>query len=130
MRIVRPARGDLVAGFTVALILIPQSLAYAELAGLPPVHGLYAAAAAPIAAAVRASPVPNILAASRETIARAAAPQTLSSNPLLLHMLLPGPLDCFQAARDRFGVDVVEQRDGMVAVLGTDGEARDLASKR
>ncbi len=51
MRIVRPARGDLVAGFTVALILIPQSLAYAELAGLPPVHGLYAAAAAPIAAA-------------------------------------------------------------------------------
>ncbi len=34
------------------MVLIPQSLAYAELAGLPPVHGLYAAAAAPIAAAL------------------------------------------------------------------------------
>ncbi len=36
-------RGDLVAGLTVALILIPQSMAYASLAGLPVVYGLYAA---------------------------------------------------------------------------------------
>jgi SulP family sulfate permease len=35
-------RGDLVAGITVALILIPQSMAYATLAGLPVVYGLYA----------------------------------------------------------------------------------------
>lgn len=49
---VRPARGDLIAGVSVALVLVPQSLAYAELAGLPPAHGLYAAAAAPIAASV------------------------------------------------------------------------------
>lgn len=49
---VRPSRGDLVAGVSVALVLVPQSLAYAELAGLPAVHGLYAAAAAPIAASV------------------------------------------------------------------------------
>jgi SulP family sulfate permease len=34
---------DLVAGVTVAAVLIPQSIAYALLAGLPPVHGLYAA---------------------------------------------------------------------------------------
>jgi SulP family sulfate permease len=47
----RPTIGDLVAGISVALVLIPQSLAYADLAGLAPVHGLYAAAAAPIAAA-------------------------------------------------------------------------------
>jgi SulP family sulfate permease len=39
----------------VALVLIPQSLAYAELAGLPAHHGLYAAALAPIAAAFFAS---------------------------------------------------------------------------
>ncbi len=48
----RPARGDLVAGLSVALVLIPQSMAYADLAGLDPVHGLYAAAAAPLAGAL------------------------------------------------------------------------------
>jgi len=38
-----------VAGITVALVLIPQSLAYAEIAGTPPVHGLYTAVAATVA---------------------------------------------------------------------------------
>lgn len=47
---VRPTRGDLIAGITVALVLVPQAIAYALLAGVPPVHGLYAAAAAPIVA--------------------------------------------------------------------------------
>lgn len=51
-RLTRPTWGDLVAGLTVALVLVPQSLAYAELAGLPPVHGLYAAAVAPLAGAL------------------------------------------------------------------------------
>jgi sulfate permease, SulP family len=46
-----PTRGDLVAGVTVALVLVPQSIAYAALAGLPPEVGLYAAAAAPLLAA-------------------------------------------------------------------------------
>ncbi len=35
-------RSDFVAGLTVALVLIPQSMAYAQLAGLPVVVGLYA----------------------------------------------------------------------------------------
>ena len=36
-------RVDALAGLTVALVAIPQSLAYAQLAGLPPYYGLYAA---------------------------------------------------------------------------------------
>jgi SulP family sulfate permease len=36
-------RADLIAGLTVALLAIPQSLAYAQLAGVPPYYGLYAA---------------------------------------------------------------------------------------
>ncbi|MDX1619095.1 MAG: solute carrier family 26 protein [Balneolaceae bacterium] len=35
-------RKDLRAGLTVGILLIPQSMAYALLAGLPPVYGLYA----------------------------------------------------------------------------------------
>ena len=46
---------DVLAGFSVALVLIPQSMAYAELAGLPAHYGLYAAALPPIAAAFFAS---------------------------------------------------------------------------
>jgi SulP family sulfate permease len=35
-------QADLIAGITVALVLVPQSMAYAQLAGLPPYYGLYA----------------------------------------------------------------------------------------
>lgn len=35
--------GDLRAGATVAVLLVPQGMAYASLAGLPPITGLYAA---------------------------------------------------------------------------------------
>lgn len=52
MKWVAPTRGDAVAGISVAMVLVPQSLAYAELAGVPAVHGLYTAAAAPIAGAL------------------------------------------------------------------------------
>ena len=37
----RWTRSDVVAGVVLAAILVPQGLAYAELAGLPPVTGLY-----------------------------------------------------------------------------------------
>ncbi len=52
LRLTPPHRGDLLAGLSVALLLVPQSMAYAQLAGLPPIQGLYAAAAAPILAAL------------------------------------------------------------------------------
>jgi SulP family sulfate permease len=35
-------RADLLAGITVALVLVPQSMAYAQLAGMPAYYGLYA----------------------------------------------------------------------------------------
>ncbi len=41
---------DLLAGITVALVLIPQSMAYAQLAGLPAYYGLYASFLPPIVA--------------------------------------------------------------------------------
>ena len=34
-------RNDLVAGVTVGVVLIPQGVAYAMLAELPPIYGLY-----------------------------------------------------------------------------------------
>lgn len=39
-------RGDLLAGLTVWAVLVPEALAYATIAGVPPVVGLYAAPAA------------------------------------------------------------------------------------
>ncbi|AOW17645.1 sodium-independent anion transporter [Polaribacter vadi] len=36
-------KGDLVAGITVGIVLIPQGIAYALIAGLPPIYGLYCA---------------------------------------------------------------------------------------
>ncbi|GAB4405689.1 MAG: sulfate permease [Bacteroidia bacterium] len=35
-------RGDLLAGLTVGVMLVPQGMAYALVAGLPPIYGLYA----------------------------------------------------------------------------------------
>jgi MFS superfamily sulfate permease-like transporter len=43
---------DLVSGLTVALVLIPQSMAYAQLAGMPVHYGLYASFFPPLLAAL------------------------------------------------------------------------------
>ena len=45
-------KADIIAGTTVALVLIPQAMAYAQLAGLPPHYGLYASFMVPIVAAI------------------------------------------------------------------------------
>ena len=45
-------RADFISGLTVALVLIPQSMAYAQLAGMPSYYGLYAAFLPPMIAAL------------------------------------------------------------------------------
>jgi SulP family sulfate permease len=45
-------RHDLVAGFTGAVIVLPQGVAFATIAGLPPEYGLYTAMVTPIIAAL------------------------------------------------------------------------------
>ncbi len=45
-------RDDLVAGITGAIIVIPQGVAFAMIAGMPPIYGLYTAMIPPIVAAL------------------------------------------------------------------------------
>ncbi|MBF0119348.1 MAG: SulP family inorganic anion transporter [Desulfobacterales bacterium] len=45
-------KADAISGLTVALVLIPQSMAYAQLAGLPAYYGLYASFLPPMMAAL------------------------------------------------------------------------------
>jgi SulP family sulfate permease len=45
-------RSDLIGGVTVALVLVPQSMAYAQLAGLPAYYGLYASFLPPMIASL------------------------------------------------------------------------------
>ena len=49
---VETLRIDSISGLTVALVLIPQSMAYAQLAGLPAYYGLYASFLPPMIAAL------------------------------------------------------------------------------
>lgn len=65
-------KGDLIAGVTVALVMIPQALAYAQLASLPPYIGLYACV------------LPAIIAALFGSCAQ------LSTGPVALTALLTG----------------------------------------
>ncbi len=45
-------KADLIAGFTGAVIVLPQGVAFAAIAGLPPEYGLYTAMVTPIIAAL------------------------------------------------------------------------------
>ncbi len=83
---------DVLAGITVALVLVPQSMAYAQLAGLPAYFGLYASFLPPIVAAIFGSSrqlatgpvavVSLLTAASLEPIA------TLGSDGFLAYAIL------------------------------------------
>lgn len=50
-------KGDISAGLSVSIILIPQAIAFAMIAGLPPVYGFYTAMLTPIIAAIFGSSI-------------------------------------------------------------------------
>lgn len=84
---------DFLAGLTVALVLIPQSMAYAQLAGLPAYYGLYAAFLPPMVAALFGSSrqlatgpvavVSLMSAASLEPLATAGSPEFITYSIVL-----------------------------------------------
>ncbi len=90
-------KADVVAGITVALVLVPQSMAYAQLAGLPAYFGLYAAFLPPMVAAIFGSSrqlatgpvavVSLLTAASLEPLAAAGSEGFLAYAILLAFMI-------------------------------------------
>jgi sulfate permease, SulP family len=67
-RSIRFSPTDIVAGISVAVVLVPQSLAYAQLAGMPAYRGLFAASipaliAAPLASSPYLQPGPTAISA-------------------------------------------------------------------
>ncbi len=86
-------RIDMLAGITVALVLIPQSMAYAQLAGLPAYYGLYAAFLPPMIASLFGSSrqlatgpvavVSLMSAASLEPLATAGSPEFIAYSIVL-----------------------------------------------
>ncbi|RLC24731.1 MAG: sodium-independent anion transporter [Deltaproteobacteria bacterium] len=92
---------DVIAGITVAMVLIPQSMAYAQLAGLPAYYGLYAAFLPPMVASLFGSSrqlatgpvavVSLMSAASLEPLATAGGPQFIAYS-----IILALTVGCFQ----------------------------------
>ncbi|GAB6098001.1 hypothetical protein JCM14469_42550 [Desulfatiferula olefinivorans] len=92
---------DVLAGITVAMVLIPQSMAYAQLAGLPAYYGLYAAFLPPMVASLFGSSrqlatgpvavVSLMSAASLEPLATAGSTQFIAYS-----VLLALTVGCFQ----------------------------------
>lgn len=90
-------RVDLVSGITVALVLIPQSMAYAQLAGLPVYYGLYASFLPPMIASLFGSSrqlatgpvavVSLMTAAALEPLARAGSSEYIAYAILLAFLI-------------------------------------------
>lgn len=86
----RSLRGDLQAGFTNAVIVLPQGIAYALIAGLPPQFGLYAAIVPAIVAA--------LLGSSRHLISGPTAALSIVVYSVVSQHALPGTDAYIQAA--------------------------------
>ncbi len=106
------ARADVVAGVTVALVLIPQSMAYAQLAGLPAYYGLYAACIPPVVAALFGSsaqlatgPVAVVSLMTATALGTLASPA--SSDYIRLAIMLALMVGIFQLALGLFRMGMV-----------------------
>lgn len=103
---------DFLAGLTVALVLIPQSMAYAQLAGMPAYYGLYAAFLPVAVAAMWGSsnflgtgPVAVVSLLTASSLAPLAAPG--SENFIALAILLAFMVGVIQLALGVFKLGVV-----------------------
>ena len=81
-------RGDLIAGVTVAALIVPKNLGYAGIAGIPLQNGLYAAAAGAIVYGIFGScrqismgPAPDWRRWPRARCSRPASPASRMSPP-------------------------------------------------
>ena len=113
---------DIVAGVTVALVLVPQSMAYAQLAGLDPYYGLYASFLPGIVAALFGSsrqlatgPVAVV------SLMTASALEPLAADPatyVVYAVLLAFLVGCFQLALGLFRLGVLVNFLSHPVVLG------------
>ena len=101
-------KADAVSGLTVALVLIPQSMAYAQLAGLPAYYGLYASFLPPLVASLFGSSrqlatgpvavVSLLTAATIEPLARTGTPGYIAY-AILLAIIVGGFQFCLGVLR-------------------------------
>ncbi len=77
-------RGDIIAGLTVWALVVPQAIAYAQIAGLPPQAGVFASFAAPLGYAIFGTSRQLIVSPTSATAAISAAlvaPLAVTSDP-------------------------------------------------
>jgi high affinity sulfate transporter 1 len=103
-------RADLLGGLTVGAMLIPQSMAYAELAGMPPEAGFYAVLLALLAYAVVGSsrhlgvgPEPGTAILAATAVGGMAAGDPVRYAALMAALALTVAAVCFVAAAFRLG---------------------------
>ncbi|MGE0668035.1 MAG: SulP family inorganic anion transporter [Sphingomonadales bacterium] len=110
----RDLPGDLTAGLITAIMLVPQAMAYAMLAGLPPQVGLYASIAPPIvygifgssrALAVGPVAIASLMTATALSAVSAPGSPDYVANALVLSLLIGLMLLALGAARAGFLVN-------------------------
>jgi SulP family sulfate permease len=129
-------RGDVIAGITVAAVLIPQSMAYARLAGLPAVFGLYAAFLPPVIAGLFGSsrqlatgPVALVALISAATVGKIAPPGSVDFVSYSVLLALMVGLFRLTLGLLRFGM-LVNLLSGPVVVGFTNAAALIIASSQ